>query len=234
MLGPEENARYRQLYEDMMSSPNKFQPGDIITTYKDRPSYSTLSAEAHPTWKVISVKENGDYILQRLDTLTTTPLTPIYETLMKEDVDYLNKYIPWDARDVKDLHTRAIKAIEKEKEDAKRRQTERAKEFETKWAPQIKDSFKKHKSIQKTVEELGVDNEDVWNTIDKNELKLASDYSDVERELFGDNEYKNNRRSKKGRRRSKKGGRKTKKGGKIKKERYCKILTNNHYECFYV
>ena len=127
-------------------------------------------------------------------------------------------YKLWDAHDVKDMHTRSITAMENERENKKRRQTEGAEEFKTNWAPKIKTYFNQHKNIQATAEEYGVEIEDVWNTIDKNELKFASDYSDVERELFDDDEYKNNRSSKKGGRSSKKGGRRSKKGGRRSKK----------------
>lgn len=182
---------------------NKFKTGDIITNFNDKPSYNFTPAKDwirnidtnHATWKVTSVEPNGDYKLQRLYTLTKSPLlekdSPIYQkdkTMSKKIIDFWN-YKLWNADDVKAVYNRALDDVKKEKENSDRLVKEYNEEMATKWGPLIKEYFKKKHSIEKTADKYGVEKEEVWDVLDENELKTAVDYLDVKEELFGeDNE----------------------------------------------
>ena len=62
-----------------------------------------------------------------------------------------------------------------------------------KLAPSIKEYFKQNNSITKTADKYRLDNDEVWDVLDENELKMAVDYLDVKEELFGedDEHFKN-------------------------------------------
>jgi hypothetical protein len=57
-----------------------------------------------------------------------------------------------------------------------------------KLAPSIKEYFKKNNSIKAIANEYGLDNDEVWDVLDENELKMAVDYLDVKEELFGEDD----------------------------------------------
>ena len=92
MLGTKANTNMNRIKKN---KENKFKPEDIITNLKTPTWYFRPVQEwidninmNSATWKVISVDDkNGDYTLQRLDTLTKSPLLaddgPIYQKQMK-------------------------------------------------------------------------------------------------------------------------------------------------------
>ena len=179
---------------------NKFKPGDIITNFKDdiykfRPpkerimNLNTISA----TWKVISVEPNGDYKLQRLHTLTKSPLlekgSPIYQkdkTMIKRMIDS-EDYKLWDKDYVNAVYGRALDEVKLYKDVRDKRLKEYNEEM-VKLAPSIKEYFKQNNSITKTADKYHLDNDEVWDVLDENELKMAVDYLDVKEELFGEDD----------------------------------------------
>ena len=245
----------------MASGESKFKPGDIITNIKDKTRYDTVPTliflRHSNTWKVSSLEPNGDYNLIALDTLTATPLidkhTKVEKTGFVKKVVMESPYFSyriWDAGDVKAIYKRIMEELKKEKDKEKLIKAHNVKAVEE-LTPKIKTYFKKQKSIADTVKKIKSDNlelEDIWNVIDEKELKLAKDYSDVKKELFGkddedfntfeattedivkDNQAKNasaksvlgnqdlNREISEYFRTSKKGGRKSKKGGRTSKK----------------
>ena len=130
MLGPDVNETYQKKYDAMMAGPNKFKQGDIITDFKDNLRSATIipakewvrGVGGSITWRVNSVEPNGDYKLQRLDTLTTEPLkekgSPRYlkeVTRNKEAIDYWSQYKIWDADYVKAIYQVGLDAMDREK-----------------------------------------------------------------------------------------------------------------------
>jgi len=209
MLGPDVNEFYQKKYDDMMAGPNKFKHGDIITDFKDNlrsPAKDWVRNVGYSkTWRVNSVEPNGDYKLQRLDTLTAHPLTvkgtPLYQkevTMSKEEIDYWTQYKLWDKDYVKATYKLGLDAMNREKEE-----DEEVKALLTKKVNEYVDS-KKHGeyTIEKTYKEFEHDLpvarkldkiELIWNMIDAEKLKEASDYSSVKKTLFGehDKDFKN-------------------------------------------
>ena len=209
MQGPDETEYYKQLYDKTMSGANIFQPGDIITNFKDNPYYNNRPIKEwmrnlgnnYSTWKVLSIEPNGDYKLQSLDTLTKEPLkekdSPLFrkKTISKEVVDFWDNYKLWEADDVKAIYNRGMEALEKEtKKDNEIHAHNAAVVAEL--APEIQKYFIQNKSIKETADEFYDNNitmEDVWDVLDDNDLILATDYLDVKKKLFGedDKNFKN-------------------------------------------
>jgi hypothetical protein len=183
----------------MASSENKFKPGDIITNFTDKTRYDTgptlTFLRQQRTWKVSSIEPNGDYNLIEYDTLTATPL--INRRTKEEKTGFIKKivmdspYFPyriWDADDVKAIYKRIMAELQKEKDTEKRIQVHNASVV-AELTPKIKKYFKKKRSIEDTVKKFNGNNlelEDVWNVIDEEDLKLAKDYSNVQKKLFQD------------------------------------------------
>jgi hypothetical protein len=184
----------------LLTKDNKFKVGDIITIFKEPTWYFRPAKEwinninmVSATWKVISVDDkNGDYKLQRLDTLTLTPLLedggPIYQTAtmnkgMIDDGDYRL----WDKNDVRAVYNSVLDKVNLEKRLKDTRLEAYNKEMATN-APFIKEYFKKNNSIEATADNFRLDNEEVWDVLDENELKGAKDYDSVKEELFGEDD----------------------------------------------
>lgn len=154
-----------------------------------------------------SVEQNGDYKLQRLDTLTTHPLTvkgtPLYQkevTWSKEEIDYWTQYKLWDKNYVKATYKVGLDAMNREKE---KDEDEEVKALLTQKVNEYVDS-KKHGeyTIEKTYNEFNRDLpvagkldkiELIWDMIYAEKLKEASDYSSVKKTLFGEHhkDFKN-------------------------------------------
>lgn len=183
----------------MASSENKFKPGDIITNITDKTRYDTGTTltflRQQKTWKVSSIEPNGDYNLIEYDTLTATPL--INRRTKEEKTGFIKKvvmdspYFPyriWDADNVKAIYKRIMAELQKEKDTEERIQAHNASVV-AELTPKIKKYFKNKKSIEDTVKKFNSNNlelEDVWNVIDEEDLKLAKDYSHVQKKLFRD------------------------------------------------
>ena len=217
MLGPDVNESYQKKYDDMMAGPNKFKPGDIITDFKDdlrsgiiRPAKDWVRNVGYSvTWRVNSVEPNGDYKLQRLDTLTTHPLTvkgtPIYQkevTMSKESVDYWTQYKLWDKDYVKATYKVGLDAMSREKEvnkGVKEYVENEIAELTPKVQRYFNNSKKKygHHTIDETYKKFDRDLpvagkwdkiELIWNMIDAEKIKEASDYLSVKKTLFGEHD----------------------------------------------
>jgi hypothetical protein len=222
MLGPDVNEAYQQKYDKMMAGPNKFKPGDIITDFKNnlrtviiRPAKDWVrDVGGSMTWRVNSVEPNGDYKLQRLYTLTTEPIkikgTPIYQpekTTSKEMIDYWSSYKIWDADDVKAIYNVGLTQMKKEKEldaEVDAYIKNEIAELTPKVQRYVNNSKKKYgqytidETFRKFERDLPAANrldkmEFLWNMIDENKLKEASDYNYVKEQLFrkDDNDYEN-------------------------------------------
>jgi len=190
-----------------MPISSRFKPGNIITNFKE-PTWHFRPAKewihniniVSATWKVISIEPNGDYKLQRLDTLDLTPLTeknsPEHQKarMSKEAIDDDDAYKLWDKNDVTAVYNSALAKVNVEKRVKDSRLEAYNKEMAT-MAPLIKEYFKNknNNSIEATANKFRLDNEEVWNVLDENELKGAKDYDLVKENLFGedDDNFKN-------------------------------------------
>jgi len=209
-----------------MRGGNKFNPGDIITQFKTPTLYFRPAKEwmhnintNSATWKVISI-ENGDYKLQRLDTLTKSPLlekdSPIYikATMSKRMIDN-GEYRLWDEDDVTAVYNRLLAKV-KEEDEA----DDRAFKIYNK---EMTDYFKQCNSIAETADQYNLTKEEILDALGDDKLKGATDYLDVKKELLtNDNlpraeaEYLKRSTKKAGGTKTKKTGTKSKKGRKIK------------------
>jgi hypothetical protein len=172
----------------LLTKDNKFKPGDIITQFKTPTWYfrpakkwidniNTNSA----TWKVISVAPNGDYTLQRLDTLDLTPLlekdSPIYQKaqMNKEMIDN-GDYRLWVKDDVDTIKKSDLDKAEKKKE---------AHDMAFKnYNKEMIDYFNKSKSIAETATKYNLTNAEILDALGDDKLKGATDYLDVMKELL--------------------------------------------------
>jgi hypothetical protein len=224
MLGPDENEYYQEKYDKMMAGPNKFKPGDIITDFKNnlrgvniRPAKDWVrDVGGSITWRVNSVERNGDYKLQRLDTLTTEPLkekdSPRYQpevTKSKEMIDYWSQYKIWNADDVKAIYKVGLDAQKKEKEVDEEVDADikaEIAELTPKVQEYVDNSIKEHGkyTIEETYNNFDSDlpvaakkwssrlgpggMEFIWNMMDPEKLKLANDYTFVKKKLFGNDD----------------------------------------------
>jgi hypothetical protein len=232
MLGPRENRINEPKSKKKQSSGNQFKPEDIITNFKEPTWYfrpvqewidniNTNSA----TWKVISVAPNGDYTLQRLDTLTTKRILeddgPIYqkEQIMRKTLIDNGDYRLWAKVDVNTIYNSILDKAEKEKEANDRLYKDyndgMINYFETRG----------NKSIAETADQYNLTNEEILDALGDDKLKGATDYKSVKDELLSvanlpraEAEYLNRSKStpnaggkktKKKRGKSKKRGRKT-------------------------
>lgn len=202
----------------VLTKDNKFKPGDIITNFKEPTWYfrpveewklniNTNSA----TWKVISIDDkNGDYKLQRLDTLTAKRLLegdgPIYqpEQIMSKNLIDNGDYRLWAKDDVNAINNSVVAKVEEEKKNHNMA-------FE-KYKNGMTDDFNQSKSIAETATKYNIDKEEVWDIIDKDKLEDATDYDSVKEEV-----QKINSSTKKGGKKSKK--RKTKRSKKRETKR---------------
>ena len=187
----------KKIYKKIMASENKFKPGDIITNFKDKPSYycwPTKEWIKHLglTWKVISIDSKRNYNLIRLDTLTKAIILDkntkeeLKETIRKENIEFWDTYKIWDENDVKAIYKKGLDELDKEKKEE-----ERIKAYNYALLMQLLPKIKKHliryKSIEKTEKKFynnGITMDDIWDIIDENDLKLAEDYLYVKNILF--------------------------------------------------
>ena len=163
----------------VLTKDNKFKPGDIITNFKEPTWYfrpveewklniNTNSA----TWKVISIDDkNGDYKLQRLDTLTAKRLLegdgPIYqpEQIMSKNLIDNGDYRLWAKDDVNAINNSVVAKVEEEKKNHNMA-------FE-KYKNGMTDDFNQSKSIAETATKYNIDKEEVWDVINNHTSKLA-------------------------------------------------------------
>jgi hypothetical protein len=96
-------------------------------------------------------------------------------------------YKLWDKDYVNAVYGRALDDVKLYKDVRDRRLKEYNEEM-VKLAPSIKEYFKKNNSIKAIANEYGLDNDEVWDVLDENELKMAVDYLDVKEELFGEDD----------------------------------------------
>ena len=183
-----------------MPISSRFEPGNIITKFKE-PTWHFRPAKkwihniniVSATWKVISIEPNGDYKLQRLDTLDLTPLTeknsPEHQKarMSKEAIDDDDAYKLWDKNDVTAVYNSVFDKVNLDKRVKDSRLEAYNKEMATN-APFIKEYFKNNKSIEATANKFRLDNEEVWDVLDEDELKGAKDYDSVKEELFGEDD----------------------------------------------
>ena len=227
MLGSKDNTN--RIKKIKKNKENQFKPEDIITNFKEPTWYfrpvqewidniNTNSA----TWKVISVAPNGDYTLQRLDTLTTKRILeddgPIYqkEQIMRKTLIDNGDYRLWAKVDVNTIYNSILDKAEKEKEANDRLYKDYNDEminyFETRG----------NKSIAETADQYNLTNEEILDALGDDMLKKdAKDYLDVKEEILRvanlskeEREYlsrstKGGKKTKKKRGKSKKRGRKT-------------------------
>ena len=213
---------------------NKFKPkpGDIITNLKTPTWYFRPVQEwianinmNSATWKVISVAPNGDYTLQRLDTLTTKRLTdkdtPIYqkEQIMRKNLIDNGDYRLWAKDDVNTIYNLALDKAEKEKEADDRA-------FKN-YNDGMINYFEECNSIAETADQYNLTKEEILDALGDDKLKGATDYKSVKDELLrvanlprAEAEYLNiskpagGKKTKKKRQKYKKRGQKSKQRGR--------------------
>jgi hypothetical protein len=188
----------------LLTKDNKFKVGNIITNFKEPTKYFRPVNEwideidkNFATWKVIGINDkNGDYKLQKLDTLTQTPLLkdggPIYQTatMSKGLIDNHN-YRLWDKTDVDAIYDSA-RAKAKDEDEAHNRQFQ---QYKTDMAAY----FEEHgNSIEKTAKYYNIENDEVLDVINNHTSKLAKKAGGRKSKKRG------TKRSKKRRRKSKK------------------------------
>ena len=182
----------------------KFKVGNIITNFKEPTKYFRPVNEwideidkNFATWKVIGIDdENDNYTLQRLDTLTKSPLLaddgPIYQKqIMSKDLIDNHDYRLWDKNNVDAIYDSAI-AKAKEEDEAHNRKFQKYKK-------EMTDYFEEHgNSIEKTAKYYNIENDEVWDVLDENVLKSAKKAGGRK------SKKREKKRSKKRRRKSKK------------------------------
>jgi hypothetical protein len=162
-----------------MPISSRFAPGDIITNFKEPTWYFRPAKEwinninmVSATWKVLSIERNGDYKLQRLDTLTLTPLLedggPIYQkekTMNKGMIDD-GDYRLWDKNYVTAVYNSVLDDVKKENDNQDR-------QFK-KYKDEMTDYFEKYgNSIEKTAKYYNITQDEVWDVINNHTSKLA-------------------------------------------------------------
>ena len=206
----------------VLTNDNKFKLEDIITNFKEPNWYFGAVEEwidnintNSATWKVISVAPNGDYTLQRLDTLDLTPLlekdSPIYQKaqMNKEMIDN-GDYRLWVKDDVDTIKKSALDKAEKEKE---------AHDMAFKnYNKEMIDYFNKSKSIAETAVQYNLTNAEILDALGDDKLKGARDYKSVKEKLLTNanlpiatREYLNRSKPAGGNKSTTKGGKKSKK-----------------------
>ena len=204
----------------------KFKVGNIITNFKESNWYFGAVEEwidnintNSATWKVISVAPNGDYTLQRLDTLTTKRLTekdsPIYqeEQIMRKNLIDNGDYRLWAKDDVNTIYNLALAKAEKEKE---------VNDMAFKnYNDGMINYFEECNSIAETADQYNLTKEEILDALGDDKLKGATDYKSVKDELLSvanlpraEAEYLNRSKPAGGKKTKKKKGKNLKKEGK--------------------
>jgi hypothetical protein len=161
----------------LLTKDNKFKVGNIITNFKKPTTYFRPAKEwidkidtNSATWEVLSIERNGDYKLQRLETLTKSPLLedggPIYKkekTMSKDLIDNYD-YRLWDKNDVTAVYNSVIDDVKKENDN----QDRQFKKYKT----EMTAYFEKH-GIVETANQYNITEDEVLDVINNHTSKLA-------------------------------------------------------------
>lgn len=161
----------------LLTKDNKFKVGNIITNFKKPTWYFRPAKEwidkidtNSATWEVVSIERNGNYKLQRLETLTKSPLLEdggqIYQiaTMRKEAIDDANNYRLWDKNDVTAVYNSVLDDVKKENDN----QDRQFQQYKTDMAVY----FEKH-GIVETANQYNITEDEVWDVINNHTSKLA-------------------------------------------------------------